>query len=257
MSSYRGARLRTALEWSGASAPDLTSTETAFLDASAEREFADEHRAAERARRDLRQNRLLRVLLGSALVLVMASIAATGVAVRNADDAAEQRESANVGELVGTSLALRSSQRAVAALLAVEAYTRWPDDPRTRASLMGTFTAAPELLGTSTVAGTERIAAEVVPGDDEAVVIRGDGTAGVYEVETARLLRDLEVSPSTAAFARQPHLAVSANGARAVLVRAVASAEFVFDFTKLSEFIAVDLESGEAIAPRGDAQCRR
>lgn len=246
---YRGARLRTALEWSGASAPDLTSTETAFLDASAEREFADERRAAERARRDLRQNRLLRVLLASAVGLVVASIAAAGLAVRNADDAAAQRESANVGALVGTSLALSSSQRAVAALLAVEAYTRWPDDPRTRASLMGTFTAAPELLGTSTVAGADRIAAEVVPGDDEAVVMREDGTVGVYEVETARLLRDLEVEPSAAAFARQPHLAVSADGARAVLVRAVAAGDDGFDFTRLSEFIAVDLDSGEATAP--------
>lgn len=246
---YRGARLRTALEWRGSSVPDLTSTESAFLDASSEREFADEHRAAERARRDLRQNRLLRVLLASAVVLVVASIAATGLAVRSADDAAAQRESANVGALVGTSLALSSSQRAVAALLAVEAHTRWPDDPRTRASLMGTFTAAPALLGTSTVAGTERMAAELIPGGAEAVVVRGDGTAGVYEVETARLLRDLEVSPSPVAFARQPHLAVSANGARAVLVRTIAAGGDAFDFTSLSEFLAVDLDSGEAIAP--------
>lgn len=246
---YRGARLRTALEWRGSSVPDLTSTESAFLDASAEREFADEHRAAERARRDLRQNRLLRILLASAVVLVVASIAATVFAVRSADDAAAQRESANVGELVGTSLALNSSQRAVAALLAVEAHTRWPDDPRTRSSLMGTFTAAPDLLGTSTVAGTDRIAAELIPGGNEAVVLRGDGTAGVYEIETARLLRGLEVSPSPVAFARLPHLAVSADAARAVLVRTLIAGDDVLDFTSLSELIAVDLDSGEAIAP--------
>ncbi|MDQ0575805.1 AfsR/SARP family transcriptional regulator [Agromyces albus] len=60
---YRGARLRTALEWRDSSSPDLTATESAFLDTSAERESADEHRTAERARRERRQRRLRRILL--------------------------------------------------------------------------------------------------------------------------------------------------------------------------------------------------
>ncbi|MFC5790420.1 hypothetical protein EDM22_09035 [Agromyces tardus] len=246
---YRGARLRTALEWRGTSSPDLTRTESDFLDASAEREFADERRATARARRERRQNRVLRGALASAVVLLVASVTATAFAVRGAEDAARERRSADIGALVGTSLSLRSSQRAVAALLAVEAHARWPEDPRTRASLMGTFTAAPALVGTSTVGGTERIVAAPLPGGDEAVVLREDGTAGVYDVATARLVRDLEVPPSPAAFARPPLVAVSSGGATAVIVRPVAIGSDVFDFTAASELVAVDLGSGEAIAP--------
>ena len=246
---YRGARLRTALEWRGSAAPDLTAAESDFLDASSEREFADERRASERAQRERRQNRVLRGALASAVVLLVASVTATSFAVRGADDAARERRSADVGSLVGTSLSLRSSQRAVAALLAVEAHARWPDDPRTRAALMGTFTAAPDLLGTATVAGTERIVARPLPRGDEAVVLREDGTAAVYEVERAQRVRDLEVTPSPVAFARPPLVAVSADGSTAVIVRPVATGFDEFDFTAASELVALDLASGGAIAP--------
>lgn len=248
---YRGARLRTALEWRGSSSPDLTATESDFLDASAERESDDEHRAAELARREQRQKRLRRILLPSTVLLVVASIAATVLAVRGADDTARQRESAAIDGLVATSLSLRSSQRAVAALLSVEARTRWPDDPRTRAALMGTFTAAPTLIGTATVAGTEQFAAHAIPGTDEAVVARDDGTAGVYEIETARLLRDLELAPSPVASALPPAIAVSADAGTAVIVRPLASERSIREIQELeaSELFAVDLASGDPIAP--------
>ena len=236
---YRGARLRTALEWRDSSSPDLTATESAFLDASAERESADEHRTAERARREQRQGRLRRILLPSTVVLIVASIAATVLAVRGADDAARQRESADIERLVGTSLSLRSSQRSVAALLAVEAHNRWPDDPRPRTALMSTFTASPGLLGTSTIADTGRIAAHTVPGTDEAVVMRDDGTAGIYEIATARPLHELEITPSPSKLPWRPLVAVSADGGTAVFVRA----------SSVSELIAVDLASGDAIGP--------
>ena len=250
---YRGARLRTALEWSGSSAPDLTSIEADFLEASAAREFADERRTLERARREQRQNRFLRVLLASAAVLVVASVAATVLAVRGGDEAARRRESADVEALVGTSLSLRSSQRAVAALLAVEAQRRWPDDPRSRASLMGTFTAAPGLLGTSTVTGTDRIAAQPIPGTDRAVVLRDDGTAAVYEIESAALVRELGIAPSRSTFGSRPLIGVSADGSMAVIVRALEAGpytdEFIDDrYAVTSELIAVELSSGEAVA---------
>ena len=245
---YRGARLRTAMEWSSSSSPDLTSSESDFLAASAEHEFADERLAADRARREVRQNRMLRILLASAGVLVVASVAATVLAVRGTDDAARQRESADIGAIVGTSLSLRSSQRAVAALLAVEARTRWDDDPRTRASLMGTFTAAPGLLGSSTVDGTNRVVAHPLPGGESAVVVREDGTAGLYEIGSARLLQELEVAPNPAAFARPPIVAVSGNGNTAVIVRTFSAGLDPSDFTDTSELIALDLATGGALA---------
>jgi WD40 repeat protein len=250
---YRGARLRTALEWSSSSSPDLTATEADFLTASAEREFADEHRAAESALREQRQNRLRRILLVSAVTLVVGSLAATAIAIRGVEDSARQRESADIERLVGTSLSLRSSQRAVAALLAVEARTRWPDDHRTRAALMGTFTATPSLIGTSTVAGTEQFAAQPIPGTGDAVVARDDGSAGVYEIATARLRRELELPPSGITYAFRPALAVSADARTAVIARPLDSerSNRAIQEPEASELIAVDLASGDAIAPPG------
>jgi WD40 repeat protein len=245
---YRGARLRTALEWRDSSSPDLTATESDFLDGSAERESADEHRAAERARRERRQSRLRRIMLPSTVVLVVASVAATVLAVRGADDAARQRESADIERLVGTSLSLRSSQRGVAALLAVEAHRRWPDDPRPRTALMGTFTASPGLLGTSTVADAKRIVAHPVPGTGDVVVVRDDGTAGLYEIEMARLIRELEVSASPVTFGGPPLIGVSADGRTAVVVRYIAPGAASEPYG-LSEFVAVDLVTGDAIGP--------
>ena len=58
---YRGARLQAALEWRDEAPRDLTDVEAAFLDASAARATAEQEQLAERARRDRRQNRRLRV----------------------------------------------------------------------------------------------------------------------------------------------------------------------------------------------------
>ena len=54
---------------------------------------------------------------------------------------------AELESLVNRSLALRATDRDVAALLAVEAARRWPDDPRATSALLGTFTAAGGFLG--------------------------------------------------------------------------------------------------------------
>ncbi|MET0724808.1 MAG: BTAD domain-containing putative transcriptional regulator, partial [Leifsonia sp.] len=136
---YRGARLETALEWRASASPDLTGTEARFLDASAARDRAETDAAAARARRDARQNRTLRGLLTGAGALLVASVAATVFAIDSGTQATRQGASANVEALVGTSLALRASQRDVAALLAVEAHRRWPEDPRPLSALLGTF----------------------------------------------------------------------------------------------------------------------
>ena len=129
---YRGARLQAALEWRDAAPRDLTDVETAFLDASAARATAEQEQLAERARRDRRQNRRLRVLLGVAAGLIVLLVGAGSVAVVSSQEANAQRDSATIEALVATALALRTSERDVSALLAAEAYRRWPDDPRTR-----------------------------------------------------------------------------------------------------------------------------
>ena len=126
---YRGGRLDAALDWRDTAAPDLTTAETDFLTASvALRSSAlDAERA--RAAAERRQNRRLRVALGgTAFVLVMALVAAAaagalGRRARTAQDTAE------IEAVTSGSQAVQDTNRAVAALLAVEAYRRWPDDP--------------------------------------------------------------------------------------------------------------------------------
>ena len=115
---------------------DLTDVERAFLDASAAHATAEQEQLEERARQDRRQNRRLRVLLGVAAGLIVLLAGAGSVAVVSSQEANAQRDSATIEALVATSLALQTSERDVSALLAAEAYRRWPDDPRTRSGLM-------------------------------------------------------------------------------------------------------------------------
>ena len=99
---YRGARLQSALEWRDEAPRDLTDVEAAFLDASASRATAEQEQFAERARRDRRQNRRLRILLGVAGGLIVLLVGAGSVAVVSSQEASAQRDSATIEALVGT-----------------------------------------------------------------------------------------------------------------------------------------------------------
>ncbi len=165
---YRGARLETALEWREAAQPDLAALERAFLDAS-ERAAESESRAlAARARRDAGQKRRLRALLTMAVVLLAVAAGAAIVALDGRRDARAAQASALHEALVDRSLALRVTNRSVAALLAVEAYRRQPD-ARAWSALLGTFTADPAFLGHHYL-HADHLAGTVVPGTARAVV---------------------------------------------------------------------------------------
>ena len=165
---YRGARLDAALEWREAARPDLTALERAFLDASVEAAASESRALAERARRDARQNRRLRALLGAAVVLLAVAVVAGVVAYDGRRDAREAQGSAVHEALVNRSLALRATNRSVAALLAVEAYRRRPD-ANAWSALLGTFTADPTFMGYRYLPG-DHLAGTVVPGTATAVV---------------------------------------------------------------------------------------
>ena len=107
-------------------------------------------------------------------------------------ETARQRESAVVEATVATSAGLRSSERDVAALLAVEAYRRWPDDARSRGALLGMFTAADGFLGNRYITGADRIAGAVIPGTENAVVVRDNESAAVVDLNNGHVLRELE-----------------------------------------------------------------
>ena len=123
---------------------------------------------ADRARRDARQNRRLRVLLAAAVVLLAVAAAAGIVAFDGRQDARAAQASALHEALVNRSLALRGTNRSVAALLAVEAYRRRPD-ARAWSALLGTFTADPTFLGYRYLPA-DHLTGTVVPGTTTAVV---------------------------------------------------------------------------------------
>ena len=96
---YRGARLDTALEWQEASAPHLTELEQQFLADSVEQASSETRAIAERARRDARQNRRLRSLLGATAILLVASMVVGYVAIRQREQATSERQVATAREL--------------------------------------------------------------------------------------------------------------------------------------------------------------
>ena len=79
---YRGVRLARALEWRAGPHPELTTTERDFLDAGAVLAEAEERSAAAQARQQRRLIRRLRIVLAGATALLVAALAAGGVAVR-------------------------------------------------------------------------------------------------------------------------------------------------------------------------------
>ncbi len=215
---YRGARLETALELQATAAFDLTPVENRFLAESRRHEGARLADLRERTRLEARQNRRLRGLLVAAVALLLVSVVAGGLLVAANREADQQRESAPVEALVARSLALRESERDVAALLAAEAYRRWPDDPRARSALMGTLTAAGGFLGNSYLPGPAARPGAGIPGSD-AYLVAGDtdvavvGTDGVTHASA-----DVEWSPAGGDVG--PGLvAVSADGRTGVLAR--------------------------------------
>jgi WD40 repeat protein len=165
---YRGARLDAALEWREAAQPDLTELERAFLDASLEAAASESRAQGERALRDARQNRRLRALLAAALVLLTVAVVAAVAAFDGRRDACMAQASALHEALVDRSLALRPTNRSVAALLAVEAYRRRPD-VRAWSALLGTFTADAPFMGHRYLPA-DHVAGTVVPGTTTAVV---------------------------------------------------------------------------------------
>ncbi|WP_430645572.1 BTAD domain-containing putative transcriptional regulator [Agromyces sp. GXS1127] len=190
---YRGARLQSALEWRDAAPRDLTDIEAAFLDESAARATAERDELAERARRDRSQNRRLRSLLIVAASLIVLLVGAGSVAVAASREAAAQRDSATIEALVGSALSLRGSERDVSALLAAEAYRRWPEDPRTRAALMGVLQGAGGFIGNAVIDGTQHSWGAAIPGSANGLVVTSEGDLSIRDLATAEVVSALDL----------------------------------------------------------------
>ncbi|MEI5584321.1 MULTISPECIES: nSTAND1 domain-containing NTPase [unclassified Agromyces] len=214
---YRGARLEATQEYLDAAAPDLTPLEREFLDASVRRSASERDAMREQARRDARQNRRLRVLLAAAGVLLLVTVGAVAVAGRQGADARHQAEQATIEALVNRSLALRSTDRDIAALLAVEAHRRWPDDPRVTSALLGTFTTGIGVVDTHYIDDAASLRGAVVPGTDRAVVARDGIRPALVDLDSGQVLEAIEL-PSDHGPLGGDGIAVSADATRAALL---------------------------------------
>ncbi|MCD2442549.1 PQQ-binding-like beta-propeller repeat protein [Agromyces sp. SYSU K20354] len=246
----RGARLQAAIEWRDAAPRDLTDVELAFLDACEARATAEREQFEERARRDRRQNRRLRAMLGVAAGLVVLLAGAGSVAVVSSREASAQRDSATIEALVGTALALRSSERDVSALLAAEAFRRWPEDPRTRSGLMGVLQGAGGFLGNAVLAQSGNAYGSLIPGTEEMLVVMADGETAVRDAETGGVVQELDLGFRPGLDEPRPLVEVSGDGrVGAMLWPAETQPIGVtwYGTSPQSDLVAFDLVRGERI----------
>ncbi|WP_372459984.1 nSTAND1 domain-containing NTPase [Agromyces humatus] len=208
----RGARLQSAVEWRDAAPRDLTDVEREFLDASAARATAEHTQFEERARQDRRQNRRLRVLLGVAAGLIVLLVGAGSVAVVSSQEANAQRDRATLEALVATSLALQTTERDVSALLAAEAYRRWPDDPRARSGLMSVLQGADGFLGTAVLASSGNTYGSLIPGTEHVLVVTTAGDAAIREAATGQMVQELDLGFDPGSANPPPLVEVSGDG---------------------------------------------
>ena len=188
---YRGARLQGATEWLSGEDADPTPVEREFLAAAQARADDASLKKERQIRHERRQNRRLRVLLAgiAALLLVAAGVGALALdrgrdATRERDVAEQASEAAAHEALVGRSLTLRSTNRSVAALLAVQAFRSRPDH-LAQSALLASFTASPGFLGYQYL--DDRLNAAGIVGVPRAVVAGTTGHLGLLSIITGTI----------------------------------------------------------------------
>lgn len=169
---YRGTRLAIAREWAARQDTALSQRERRFLDAS----LAVEHAEQER---DRRRTRRLRQLVALLAVLLVVAVAATAYAVRAENTATDQRNSALAQKVAGQALAMRATNPALAAQLALAAY-RLDPSVDARSSVLGMF-ATP--YSTRVTGHTGRVNTVALRPDGQVLATASwDGTARLWDV---------------------------------------------------------------------------
>ena len=147
----------------------VTDSEAEFVEASRARAELERTAVERQLANQVRANRRLRRSLIAVGVVLVAALVASIVAITQRSQAQAARREALVTTVEGRSLALRSTERDVAALLAVEAANRRPEE-RWPSSLLGTFTYDPGFLGYVGFDGQQSVVGAVVAGTSKAIV---------------------------------------------------------------------------------------
>jgi WD40 repeat protein len=277
----RGARLAVVAELAAGHPNALTEAEQRFLDQSRDQADAQAREAERRFQHEARQNRRLRrSLIGLAAVLV-AALTAGAVAVVQRRDADQQRAVADqertaadeqrtvavdsqaaaqqsAGEaaaaerasklrtLAGDSLGARSTQRDLAALLAIEAWKGAPD-ASSKSALFGTFTFDPGFMGFLRFDGAGGVNGMAIPGTSTMLVRTFprdsfvEGPPAIVDVVSGAIVRRLDPVDATPVIDQM--LAVSPSGRfAAVRVQAQPGGSSVA--------AVFDLSTGRAIGQR-------
>ena len=180
---YRGARLTHALDWQRTAQPDLTPTETQFLDVGSAVRDAERRAAEQRARHRTRSRRRTQLLVTGVAAMLVAAVVAGMLAVRQqreseaADRAAAVAESRRIDDASATTPFVDK-----ALLLAIEA-VRVDDSPETRAVLTDLLSGHPALIRS---VPTDEPVQAVAVSPDGATLMVGEGDRGTasYSVET-------------------------------------------------------------------------
>jgi len=181
---------------------------------------------AHERRSDLR----LRWTLAGAAVLLVAALVSGGAAAVRGQDAAAVAEDRLIEAVTSSSLDLTGTNPPVAALMAVAAWQRRPDDVRTRSALLGTMVSAGGYYRTTYIPGTSQpIAAAPIPGTPTVAVVRDDDTLEIHDVDTGELLRTIDTDFPRSSQEVPPWVRVSADGSTIMVMQHVAEAPIPFD----------------------------
>jgi serine/threonine protein kinase/DNA-binding SARP family transcriptional activator/WD40 repeat protein len=195
-------------------------------------------------RETIRRRRSQRLLVATAVALVLALVGGS-VAFRQRREALDQRTAAQLQSLAAQSVNLRSSQRDLAALLAVEAYRRSPDD-QSKGLLWSALTQTQGFVGYHSIEGVSRSLRGSVLADGPDAVVLGDGVRLIrIDIHTGAVKRTFE--PLRDDLRGFDLVRSSTDGRRVAEFGNIASPQSSTELTGV--FGIYDAETGERVVP--------